>query len=304
MKVFIIILNYNGGRAVIECLQSVSQLADEKEGFDLSVVVVDNGSTDGSALAVRNKFTNVVLIENDKNLGFAAGNNVGLRYGLENGADWLMLLNNDTEIAKKAVVRLIEVGRKKRKAGVLSPKIYFAPGYEFHRQRYQKKDQGKVIWYAGGVIDWKNMLAFHHGVDEVDRGQHEQMTETDFVTGCAMMIRRKVFEKIGLLDERYFLYYEDTDFCQRASQAGFKILFVPQAKVWHKNLGTGRMGTELQDYYLTRNRLLFGLRWAPRRTKLALLKESLRILLLGRPWQKKGLLDFYLRRFGKGSYEA
>lgn len=148
------------------------------------------------------------------------------------------------------------------------------------------------------------MIASHQGVDEVDRGQHDQIMETEFVSGCAMLIKKAVLARIGLLDERYFLYYEDADFCQRARQAGFKIVFVPQAKIWHKNIGTGRTGSPLQDYYMVRNRLLFGMRWAPLRTKLALLRESLSLLFNGRVWQKRGVVDFYLRRFGKGSYEA
>ena len=302
-KVFIIVLNYNGGQAIKECLESVMLL--DKRGIDLNVVVVDNGSTDKSVERVK-EFTSsrVKLIENKKNLGFAGGNNVGLRWALKNGADWVMLLNNDTELAKKCLVRLIELGRKKRKAFILGPKIYFASGYEFHCERYTKEERGKVIWYAGGRIDWGNMIASHQGVDEIDRGQHDQIRETEFISGCAMMIKRKVLENIGLLDEKYFLYYEDADFCQRAKQAGFKMIFVPAAKVWHKNLGTGRTGSELQDYYLTRNRLLFGLDWAPIRTKLALLKESGLLLLRGRPWQKRGVRDFYLRKWGKGSYEA
>lgn len=305
-KVFLIILNFNSDRVTSECLESVWQL--DAGGIDLKVVVVDNGSNDGSKEILR-KFKSLKeqkfkLIENKENLGFSGGNNVGIKYALNSGADWVFLLNQDTEIAKKALVRLIETAKKNPQAGILSPKIYFSEGYEFHCGRYSKEEKGKVIWYAGGKIDWQNVIGSHRGVDEVDRGQYDQVEETEFVSGCAMLIKRKVLEEIGGFDEKYFLYYEDADFCQRARQAGFGLFFVPQAKVWHKNLGTGKTGSELQDYYLTRNRLLFGWRWAGLKTRLSLFKESVKLLLKGRPWQKKGVRDFYARRFGKGSYEA
>jgi len=304
-SVFLIILNFNGGRAVSECLESVWQM--DSRGIDLNVVVVDNNSTDGSREMLQkfksSKVQKFKVIENQENLGFAEGNNIGIRYSLKNGADWVFLLNNDTEVARKALVRLIKVGNSNKRTGILAPKIYFAEGYEFHRERYSKEERGRVIWYAGGKIDWQNVIGQHRGVDEVDRGQYDQITETDFISGCAMLIKRKVLEKIGNLDEKYFLYYEDADFCQRAKKRGFKLVFVPKAKVWHKNLGTGRTGSELQDYYLTRNRLLFGMRWAPFQTKLALAKQSIGILLKGRYFQKKAVRDFYLRKLGKGSYQ-
>ena len=185
----------------------------------------------------------------------------------------------------------------------MAPRFIFAPGFEFHKDRYKKEERGKVIWFAGGMIDWKNIHGHHRGVDEVDHGQYDRIWEADFITGCCLAARRQVFEKIGLLDRRYFLYYEDLDFCQRAKRAGFKILYIPAAFLWHQNAGSAEgSGSNLQDYYISRNRLLFGLRYAPLRTKLALARESLVNLFSGRPWQKRGILDFYLGKFGKGNY--
>jgi len=300
-KVFVNVLHYKGKQFTRQCLLSLEKI--RTAGFSLKVVVVDNNSPEPIA-DLKKEFSGNIFIKNKENLGFAEGNNVGIRYALKHSADYVMLLNNDTIVDPQMIVQLIKVGESDKKIGILGPKIYFAPGYEFHKERYKPNEQGKVIWYAGGIMDWKNVIGRHRGVDEVDRGQYNEIEETDFVSGCAMMVRRSVLENIGLFDEKYFLYYEDADFCQRAKQAGYKTVFVPQAKVWHKNLGTGRTGTELQDYYLTRNRLLFGLRWATSRTKLALLKESGLLLLKGRPWQKRGVRDFYLRKWGKGSYEA
>ena len=117
------------------------------------------------------------------------------------------------------------------------------------------------------------------------------------------MIKRDVLEKVGLFNEKYFLYYEDNDLCQRVKKIGYKIVFAPKSVIWHKNAGSsGGSGSSLQDYYITRNRLVFGFKYAPTRTKFSLIKESVNFFLNGRKWQKKGVMDFYLRRFGKGSY--
>jgi GT2 family glycosyltransferase len=147
-------------------------------------------------------------------------------------------------------------------------------------------------------------LGKHRGVDEVDKGQYDVEKETDFSSGCCMGIKKEVFGKVGFLNERYFLYYEDNDYSQRVKEAGYKVIYTPKAVLWHKNAGSvGGSGSNLQDYYITRNRLLFGMTYASLKTKLALFKESIKFLLNGRKWQKKGVLDFYLRKFGKGGYK-
>jgi GT2 family glycosyltransferase len=140
-------------------------------------------------------------------------------------------------------------------------------------------------------------------VDEVDRGQYNKEGETAYVNGCLMLVKKEVFKKIGLFDPKFFMYLEDTDFCLRAQKSGFKLLYAPKAVIWHLNAGSSGVGSALHDYFISRNRLLFGLRWAPVRSKLALIKESLFLLLTGREWQKKGASDFYLGKFGKGSWD-
>jgi len=146
-------------------------------------------------------------------------------------------------------------------------------------------------------------LGIHEGLDEVDEGQFNQLKEVEFISGCCMLIKKKVFQEVGLFDERYFLYLEDMDFCVRARKKKFKLVFVPQAIVWHKNLGTNQKRAQtLQAYYYTRNRLLFGFKYASWQTKLALLKESFKLLYKGNFWQKRGVFDFYLGKFGKGSF--
>jgi GT2 family glycosyltransferase len=317
-KVFVIILNWNGWKDTIECLKTVKQLS--VVSYQLSVVVVDNGSTDGSAEEIKSfallgkdhlrggfqgkvQNFNLRLIENRSNFGFAEGNNVGIRYALEKDADYIMLLNNDTLVEKNLLNELIKVMERDKKIGVVGPKIYFAPGFEFHKEKYKSQERGRVIWYAGGIIDWQNILASHWGVDEVDKGQHDTMKETDYVSGCAMMVKKEVFKKIGLFNPIYFLYWEDLDFCVRAKREGFKLLFVPKAVLWHKNAQlAGGAGSSLQGYYITRNRLLFAQKYASLRAKLALFRESLKLLMTGHPCKRRGVLDFYLGRFGMGSF--
>ncbi len=304
-NVFISIVNFNGSKDTIECLESIDKL--NLEDIKLGVIVVDNASIDDSIGTLKNlklKSSNLKIIENKENLGFSGGHNVGIKYALENGADYVVVLNNDVLLDKNLVKNLIASAQNDSSAGVISPKIYFAPNFEFHKDRYTKEDLGKVIWYAGGKMDWENLIGEHEGVDEVDKGQFEKRKKTDFASGCCMLIKKEVFGKTGYFDERYFLYYEDNDFSQRAKNLGYKIIYEPKAILWHKNAGSvGGSGSALQDYYITRNRLLFGMAYAGLRTKIALLKESIKILLNGRKWQKKGVLDFYIRRYRKGSYK-
>lgn len=300
-KIAIIVLHYKGKDLTYGCLKSLKNVRDDH--FLLFKILIDNNSCEPID-NLKKKFKDIELIKNSQNLGFAEGNNVGIRYALKNGADYILILNNDTTVDKDFLFQLIKQADLINQSGILGPKIYFAPGYEYHKRRYKKEDLGKVFWYAGGIIDWKNVYCFHRGVDEVDKGQYDKVEETDFVSGCAMLVKREVFEKIGLFDSRYFLYLEDVDFCVRAKEAGFKITYVPQAKVWHYNAGSSKVGGELHDYFITRNRMIFGLKYASFKTKFSLIKESLKILLNGRPWQKIAIKDFYFQKFGKGSWKS
>ncbi|MDP2649429.1 MAG: glycosyltransferase family 2 protein [bacterium] len=299
--VFVVILNFNGGKNTIECLESLGEVS--RRNFDLRIVVVDNGSSDDSVEEIRKKFENIVIIENLGNLGFTGGSNEGIRYALSGGADYILLLNNDTIVDSDLVENLFKTGFSDANIGGVVPKIYFEKGYEFHRKRYKKEDLGKVIWYAGGIMDWENLIGKNRGVDQVDHGQFGKSEETELSTGCCFLVKCQVFKKIGLFDNNYYLYYEDADLSQRIKKAGFKIVYEPKAILWHKNAeSSGGSGSDLQDYYITRNRLLFGMTYAPFRTKIALFRESLSILKSGRHWQKKGVLDFYFRELGRGSF--
>lgn len=278
MKIATVILIYGKSPNLEECL--VSLKSANTSGIDNKIIVVDNSKD---------------------NIGYSGGNNKGIRQALAGGAEAVLILNDDTKVDKSFLSEMVE-GLKDKEAGLIAPKIYFYPGFEFHKVRYKQKELGKVIWYAGGLIDWNNCLGVHRGVDEVDIEQYEEREETGFATGCAVLIKRQVFEKIGLYDERYFLYLEDLDFSVRAVRVGFKIIYQPGAIIWHKNAQSGGFGSGIHDYFFTRNRLLFGSEYASFKTRFALIRESLKIFLKGNNWQRKGVADFYLRKFGKGSW--
>lgn len=300
-NVFITLLSYNSSKNTLSCLESLDNINVDK--FTLNVVVIDNASTEIFKTDKTYQKFKLKIIRNEENSGFAGGQNLGIRYALDEEADYIIILNDDVILDKDFLTNLLKTFSEEENCGIVSPKIYFAKGHEFHKDRYKEDEKGKVIWYAGGKIDWQNVFAYHRGVDEVDSGQYEKLEQTDFASGCCAMIKRGVFEKIGLFDERYFLYYEDNDLSQRAIRAGFEIFYQPKAFLWHLNAGsTGGSGSILHDYYITRNRMLFGLKFASARAKRALIKESFKLILTGRPYQKRGAIDFYLRKFRKGSF--
>lgn len=294
LKVAIVVVNYKGLANTLDCLDSLRQLVGK---FDSDLIVVENGSDDGSQEALAN-IRDIHLVTSFKNLGFAGGANLGINYALKRNADYIIILNNDTIVAPTFVQKLLAATKQ---ADIISPKIYFAPGFEFHKSRYSKNELGKVIWYAGGKIDWDNIIGIHLGVDQVDRGQFQKRQQIDLATGCCLLVKRQVFGKIGAFDEKYFLYLEDMDFCTRAQKAGFSILFEPSSVIWHKNAGSvGGSGSALQDYYITRNRLLFAAKYAKIRTKFAVLRQV--ASQINQPIKRKALLDFLRGNFNKGSF--
>lgn len=299
--VAVITVNYNTADDTTAFLSSIKNV--NTPHMKLSVIVVDNGSKDIYKLPKH--ADKVKLIRSDKNTGFSGGYNIGMKEALQQGADYIMIVNNDTVADPALITNLIEVLDSDPNIGLTVPKIYFAKGHEFHKDRYKKEDLGKVFWYAGGFPDWNNVTSIHRGVDEVDHGQYDTTEEIGFATGCCMMFKREVLENVGLLDDRYFLYYEDADLNERIKRAGYKIYYVPKAVLVHVNAassGGAGNGNVLQDYFITRNRMLFGMMYAPLRTKFALWRESFRIFRSGRPFQKQAIKDFYLGRFNKGTF--
>jgi len=217
-SIAIIVLNWNGRDLTLDCLRSLAAVTTPH----VRIILVDNASTDGSSDAVRQHYgSRVTLIENAQNLGFAAGNNVGIRRALDDGADFILLLNNDTVVAPDFVDHLHKPMLSSPDIGITAPKIYYA----------EPKNQ---IWFAGGELSMWRGIARHTGIRETDRGQYDQERDIDYATGCAFLVRRAVLEKIGDLDPGYRAYFEDADFCVRARRAGFRIRYIPAAHVWHR----------------------------------------------------------------------
>lgn len=223
--VIAIVLNWNGKEVTAACLRSL--LASDYP--HLRVVVVDNGSTDGSADYLSSEFPTVTLLRNRTNLGFTGGNNRGIRYALAEGPDHILLLNNDTVVDRECVSHLVRVAEGNPRHGASNPKIYYF-------------NPPNRLWYAGGAFSlWKG-VSEHWGRKTVDEGQYDHLRKVTFVTGCALFIRASVLREVGLLDERLFIYSEDTDLSVRIRKAGYQLAYVPRARVWHKEAYSTRKG--------------------------------------------------------------
>jgi GT2 family glycosyltransferase len=240
--VAIIVLTWNQRDLTVDCLASLAEM--DYPADRLQIIVADNGSRDGTAATVRERYPHVTVLENGDNLGFAEGNNVGIRHALQGPARYIMLLNNDTAVDRQMLNELLTAMGQRPDVGIVGPKmLYFEPS--------------NIIWCAGNRIDWRTGGSMRLQAEEPDKGIIEQPREADFITACAILLRREVIEQTGLLDPRFFIYYEETDWCVRAHQAGWRILYVPAARLWHKVSAAMGTTSPATDYYMNRNVLLF-----------------------------------------------
>jgi hypothetical protein len=270
------------------------------ENAEVKVIVVDNGSSVPYQLPVIYEDF-AVLVRSGSNLGFTGGNNLGMHQAIEDyNSDFIVLLNNDATMAPNALQLMINEAISDQSVGVVCPKIYFTKGREYHAESYQAAEMGKVLWFAGGSIDWQNLLAFHRGVDEVDNKHIGSSNAIDFATGCCMLIKREVLEKIGLLDKRYFLYYEDVELSKKVQSFNYSLKYCSEAVVWHENAGSSDgAGSITHQYYQTRNRLLFFWEYGSLRTKVTVSKLLLRLLFSKNKMERRGAEHFLRRQFGK-----
>jgi GT2 family glycosyltransferase len=299
MHVSIVIVHYNTDKDTKECLASLAAL--QNRSFSYNIVIVDNGSKKPLHLPADLKNKKTMVVRSQANLGFTGGNNLGLFYAREHyNSDYFLLLNSDTLVEPQFLEKMVSLAKKDNTIGLVAPKIYFAKGYEFHHQSYKSTEKGRVFWFAGGSIDWPNLIAFHRGVDEIDRGQFDQQASCDFLTGCCLLISRAALDTVGLLDKRYFLYMEDVDYSIRTIKAGFNLRFCPQAIIWHKNAGSsGGAGSQTHVYYQTRNRLLFGFKFGLPRVQLTTARLLVQYLLSHLRLERKAAWDLISGRFGK-----
>jgi len=242
--VYIILINWNGLEDTLECLESLRKIAYPK----FRVIVVDNGSKDNQADIIKEKFPEVKLIRNNRNMGYVIANNQGIELALKRSADYILLLNNDIVVERNFLNILINYAERNKDFGILSPKILY---YDSNK-----------IWSVGGKI-LPGGITILTGKGKDHNCYTTEVIETDFVSGCAMLIKRSVIETIGFLDPIYFAYFEDADFCLRAKNFGYKIVVIPKSVIYHKkSSSSGKRGSfrrlsPLQYYLLTRNQILF-----------------------------------------------
>lgn len=274
-KVFIIIVNYNGRRVLNRCLHS---LFTQRYG-NVEVVVVDNASTDGSLETARSKFSKAHFIAGKKNRGFGGGNNLGISFALSQGAEYVFLLNSDAWIEADTLDVLVKTQQKNNDVLLLSPLILKessrtssflcssrrsgAPKASVHNmyaaeertlQRRNAQNEEVLPWFCGGKIDWWRMRATHTPCNP-NAARQDRLYETEYISGCAMFVHRSFFAKVGLFDERFFLYYEDADLSLRARAANFAPTVTTGASIFHSEESASR-GPQ-KTYHLVLSGILF-----------------------------------------------
>ncbi len=244
-KVSIIILNWNGLQDTIACLESLQKVTYP----NCAITVVDNGSKGDDVQILRDRYGNHVhIVANDNNYGFSEGNNIGIRASLNQEADYLLLLNNDTVVAPNFLAELVQAAVDHNDTCIVHPKIY------------DYTEPGK-LQFAGGKISYLKGRVYNIGWNEVDVGQHDQVKEGEFATGCAMLIPKDLLAKVGLFDSSYFAYFEDVDLSVRVRKAGYSIIYAPKSKIWHKGTAaTGGYLNAISYYFYVRNAIRFVLK--------------------------------------------
>ncbi|PIS09195.1 glycosyltransferase family 2 protein [Candidatus Beckwithbacteria bacterium CG10_big_fil_rev_8_21_14_0_10_34_10] len=239
-KVFIIVLNWNQTKDTLECLESLKKI----NYHDHKVIVVDNGSLKDPTNIIRKKFPRIKVIRNKKNLGFAGGNNMGIKQALEAKVDYVFILNNDTVVHSQVLTRLVKVAEEDKKVAILGPQIFY----------YNKP---KKIWFLRANLTWPMAKINIWNQNKPSPNSKKKLLNTDYVAGAAMLIRTDVIKKLGAFDPYYFLYWEDIDLCVRFAKAGYKIRALTNAYVWHKVSTTTNKINEKNSFFMVRNRLYF-----------------------------------------------
>ena len=240
-NLFILLLNWNGKTDTLECLASLAKIEAPK----FQTLVIDNGSEDDSVRKIRLAFPNVPILETKENLGFAEGNNRGIQWALSKGAEWILLLNNDTIVDPLLLQEFLAAAKSHPNGKIFGAKIY----------RYDVPNQ---IDHLGGFWDPVQGEFFSPSQGKIDDGiSFEQGQKVDYVCGAALFMHKSVPETIGLLEARFFLFWEETDFCTRAKRLGFEVWTAPKAKIWHKVSSSFSGGKPHMHYFWWRSRLLW-----------------------------------------------
>ncbi len=289
-----VILNTNRREDTLECLASL----EANTYANHRIMVLDNQSTDGSVEAIKQRFPEVQLVNLTENLGYAGNNNVGIAEAMAQGADWVFVLNEDTILAPDCLECLVDVGESDPSIGIIGPMVYH-------------HDDPEVIQSAGGILGphWNSI---HLGMDQPDRGQFDAPHAVEWISGCGILVRRSAIEQAGAIDERYFYFWEETEWCIRISRGGWKVIHVPTAKMWHKGVTVDHKPKPSVTYYATRNRLLtLSKHHAPPRAWIATwmgllrtytswtVKPRWRTMSEHRNAMGRGVTDFLRRQYGQ-----
>ncbi len=246
--VFIVVLNYRSAQDTKRCVDSILRTDWPAK----SVIVIDNGSGDEGWGRLRYTLPPTAsLVALNENLGYAAGNNVGVRMALERGADYVWILNPDTVVAPSALTWLVACFQLYPGAGIVGSRVYHGGS------------DPRSIWFDGADIDWTQGGATSHRPSGISQGLPTRPFVTDYVTGASMLIRSEVFAQVGLIPEDYFLYFEETDFNLRVQEAGWSTIVEPRSEIDHFKRSSGWLPTPYYVYYFARNRILFQQRWSP-----------------------------------------
>jgi len=240
-RVLVIVVHWNGYDATASCLESLLRLTYTHH----RLLVIDNGSEDGSGERLRARFPDIDIHRSDDNLLYAGGANLGLQRAVARGDDFAVILNNDTEVAPDLLEQLLEVARRDEKIGLLGPKIFYT-------------EPRNLIWSAGGRIDLWSGLTHHLGLRRPDGPEFQVERDVDYVTGCCIMARRQLLVDVGYLDTSYYMYSEDADWSARSRARGYRVSFAPRAHVWHAvSAASGGGTTAYKTYHRVRSNLLF-----------------------------------------------
>ena len=295
----IVVLTWNNFADTAECLQSLAQLNFPR----YNIILVDNGSTDGSIERLQSTFPEVNIIRNDRNLGYAGGNNIGINHALSHGAEYLLILNNDTIVDRNLAAELVSITRACNNLGVLGCANYYY-------------DNRKKIQFSGGMIDWKTGDVIDTTRHKIDKGHFKALREVDTVAGSCLFIPATVIRVVGSFDERYFLTFEESDLCCRVKKAGYRVYTCMNAIIWHKVSVTGKSqkeGINVLKYYAVRNRFLFLYKNSPKYLlPISLTYHLVRTLLyISREIRKRnipqakiilfGLIEGIFYSFGRGA---
>lgn len=241
-KVGIILVNYNGAKDTIECLNSLKNIYYSNK----CIYIVDNNSNEKDVKFLENNinYSDVKIIKLKENIGFSGGNNIGIKEALADNCEVIGLLNNDTTVEVDFLNQLVEKLFSDERIGAVVPQI---------RDYYNKS----IVTYGGGEINYLKGSVFIEGINRYEDSINNAERCVTFGHGCCLFMKSKVISKVGLLPEEYFLYFEDTDYSIQLTNSGYKILYCPESIIYHKESVSTKKGSDNFQYYFTRNRFYF-----------------------------------------------